>query len=409
MSFDRIKKLLFTILKHKTTQNFIIIALISLLQILSNVVLGRYLSKNDFGKFSFIINNIIRVWSVLFIFGQTSSILRLFSTRNIQEFKWKKTLVIFLLIILLPIIVATYLVALFYQLSGIMFAIAVSGSFLTCCIMMLASIYRSQGKFNTAVLVERSHAIIFVLLLFYPYLILKNFDLVTVSLLKLISFAVIIPLLLFVLVKWEEGPQKIKKESFYEGLSLWELSLSVLVLTNIDSFFIVKILDYKELALYSIIGSIMIVYEFAREAVFSVYTKKYAERKNQDSNKIFKIVVLVSIFLFFFYLISTNFILQLLFNGKYHSSILLLVLFCIYSTLNLLYVIPSCYFVGQGARIQLRIMMVINIISIVLKISMIFIFSKFGLQGFVFASIIAQGFRVAGGYYIAFIRKDLIG
>ncbi len=404
MIIDKIKNLIYKTLKHKATQNFIIIALISLLQILSNVLLGRVLSKEDFGRYSFIIYNIIRVFSVLFLFGQTSSILRLFSSNDIQEFKWKKKLGLFLLLILIPIIMASFGVVVFYELSPLMIGVVALGSMLVCCTMILASIYRSQRKYNSAVIIERFHAIIFMPLLLYPFFILKQFDFVTASILKLVSYSAIVPIIIYIFIKWKEGPRQITRDTLLEGLSLWELSLSVIVLGNIDSFFIVKILDYKELALYSIIGSILIVFDFSREAIFSVYSQKFAETKKPDSQKLVKLVILIIIALSLFYVISTNFILQILFDGKYSSSILLLILFCINYSLGLIYVIPSCYFVGQGIRLELRKMLAVNIVSIVLRISLIFLFSKHGLIGFLLAGIISQGFRTAGGYYIAFRR-----
>jgi O-antigen/teichoic acid export membrane protein len=239
----------------------------------------------------------------------------------------------------------------------------------------------------------------------YPYFILKDFSLTTVCILKLLSLFIVVPLLGYILIKWKDGEREIDNNTLKAGLALWELSLSVIVLTNIDAFFIVKILNYKELALYSIIGSIMIVYDFAREAIYSVYSQKYAETKNMDSMKLIKTVIMISIVLSLFYLASTNFILQILFKGKYSSSLLLLILFCIYNSLNLVYVIPSCYFAGQGIKLELRKMMAINMASIAVKLIFIFMFSRFGLSGFLFASIISQGLRVGGSYYISFKNK----
>jgi len=226
--------------------------------------------------------------------------------------------------------------------------------------------------------------------------------LMMVNILKTISLLGIIPLFVFICIKWNEGELIIKNENLMQGLALWELSLSVIVLSNINAFFIVKILDYKELALYSIIGMVMIVYDFAIEALFSVYSQKYAEVKKPDSIQLIKVVILITSGLSIFYLVSTQFILQILFAGKYNTSIILIGLFCINNSLNLLYVIPSCFFVGQGRKIELRKMMIINIISIIVRLSLIFIFAEYGLSGFLIASIISQGIRVAGGYYISY-------
>ncbi len=376
------------------------------MQIVSNVLLGRGLSKDDFGKFSFIINNIIPVFSVLFVFGQTSTILRLFSSRSIYEYQWKKIFSSFLAIIFIPLAAGTWIVAYYYQLSITLSVILLVGAFLSCCMNMLAGIFRSQGRFNTAVFIERAHAAIFFIFLLYTYFVLNHNDLTTATLLKIGSFIIILPLLLYILVKWKEGPRQIKKNDVMQGLTLWEMSVSVIVLIKINAFFIVKILDYKELALYTIIASIMIIFDFARDAIFSVYSQKFAKIKSFNSKKVIMIIIIISLALSLFYMLSTNLILQILFDGKYSASLLLVFLFCVINILNFLYVIPSCYFLGQGMQLEIRKMTAINIISIVIKVIFIFVFSAYGLVGFLLAATISQGFRTVGGYYISY-RKIL--
>ncbi|MDM7987080.1 MAG: hypothetical protein QUS13_07090, partial [Smithella sp.] len=213
---------------HKASQNFIIIAAVAGFQIITNVIVGRELSKDDFGKYSFVFLNVINVLSVLFLFGQPAPILRLLSMNKIEELKWKKVILLFLLTISIPLLIASYIVACYYNLGNMWFIVISVGSFFMCCTLVIGTIIRAQGNFNKAVLIERANPVLFMILLSIVYLT-SDVDLFIVSVLKIISMFFGFCYLLYIIVSWKEGKNKISKNIISEGLVLWEMGLTVLV------------------------------------------------------------------------------------------------------------------------------------------------------------------------------------
>ena len=114
---------------------------------------------------------------------------------------------------------------------------------------------------------------------------------------------------------------KVGKKIFTEGLALWELSLSVIVFFSIDAIFIPKILSYEALGLYSIITTVMQIYNFANTSLFNIYSQRFSKTKNNNVSGLFKLILLIIISITLFYLLFTNFILSIhterqLYNGQ---------------------------------------------------------------------------------------------
>ena len=407
MNTIALKCLLEKFLKHKSTQNFTIIAAIAVVQLFNNVILGRSLSKDEFGLFSFVFFNVVNFLSVLLLFGQNSSILRYFSSKNIQHYKWKQYLLSFFALIIVPVVLSAFAIKHIYKLEWTWFLMAVLASFMMCCTNMTSTFYRSQGYFNTAIILERGHPVFFIILLAVSLVLYNTVTIGFAAVAKLISFSVQLVVIVYMFSHWKEGGERIEKSVFSEGITLWELSLSVIVLTSIDAFFIAKILDYRELALYSVMIAVMQIYEFSRISLFQVYSQKFSRSKNINIPEFVSLLAVVAVMVTLFYLFSTKFIVRILFGGKYDASFALVVLFCCYGVMNLMYVLPSCYLVGQSSKKEMHYMLGVNILSIVIKVVLIFALKSYALSGFLVAGIVSQFFRTGAGYVMVFKNKKI--
>jgi len=227
------------------------------------------------------------------------------------------------------------------------------------------------------------------------------------SVAKLISYSVVIPIILFMIFYWNEGSLGMDKNIFKNNMAFWELNLSVIVLGSIDSFFIAKILSFRELALYSIAVTVFQINEFARISLFQIYSQKFSRDNKINIIRFNKILIIVTILIFSFYMPTTNFILDLLFQGKYSLTLPQLTLFCLYNSISFLYTLPACYVIGQSSTRDLRFMLVVNISSIVIKVGLILLLSGYGLSGFLIAGIASQFARTAFGYYMVIKNKKL--
>ncbi|MDY6933322.1 MAG: oligosaccharide flippase family protein [Spirochaetota bacterium] len=378
---------------------------VAVIQLCNNVYLGRELTKEEFGLYSFVFLNVAHLLAIFLIFGQGASVVRYFSSKTIEDYQWKKYLFKFLLLIIFPLIITSFTVKIIYHLDWFWFYMIAGGSFLLCNTNLTGAFFRARGWFNQAIIIERANPIVFFILLLFFFLFGKmNLDIA--SYLKLFSFLSVMPFIFYILANWNEGQIQVETKIYSDGISLWELSLTVIVLYHIDAFFIAKLLGYKELALFSVMIAIMRIYEFASVSLFSVYSQKFSKNRDINIKLFFKFLLIIVLFIGIFYLLFTNIILEILFKGKYYASFILIVLFTIYGSINLLYVLPSCYLVGHSDKKEMRQMLLGNIISIVIRIIIIYVLYDYGLFGFLLAGIISMGTRTGVGYYIIFNNRS---
>ena len=158
---NRVHKYYSKLINHKSFQNFLIIGGIAVIQLSNNVILGRSLTKEDFGIYSFIFFNVIRLMSFVFLFGQNNTIIRYFSGKDIGVIAWKQYLFLFILWIVGPIFVVSYGIVSFYQLNFDFYFIICFGSLMMCSSNLVASFYRAREKFNVAILIQRANPLLF--------------------------------------------------------------------------------------------------------------------------------------------------------------------------------------------------------------------------------------------------------
>ena len=309
MNIETVKR----VIQSKPFKNFVILSSISMIQIITNVILGRGLSKDDYGRFSFVFMNQVNFLSVLFCFGQGGAILRFFSSRGLEEYKWKNYLFKIIAAAIIPILVISYAIIIYYGLEIRWYFIMTSSLFLLVCTNYVSNLFSSTGKVNVSTFLERIHSILFFSAIIIYFIIFRRVDLSHVSVLKLISFFSIIPILLYILIKWKSGPTAVGKDVVRDGLSLWEMYVTVLVLQSLDAFFIAKILSFNELALFNIVSMLLMGYDFVRISLFNVYSQKFSKTKDINIKALFLIIVGLIFMITLCYLIGANFILELFF------------------------------------------------------------------------------------------------
>lgn len=404
---SQIKKLFFKIIKLKVMQNFFIVSIIAVFQLLNNIILGRQLEKSEFGQYSFVFNSLVGLLSILLMFGRNSSLLRYFSSKDFMDYRWKKYIYKDSTLIIFPLVVLMIGIKIVYKLDWFWFWMGMISTYFMCCTNIVSALLRSKQFFVSTLLLERAHPVVLTIILIVLNLIYGPVNKTTASVAKIVSFSVMIPIVFYMLFKWREGKIEIKKNVFKDSLAFWELNISVVVLTSIDAFFIVKILSFEDLALYAVVGSLLQIYEFSRISIFHVFSQKFSKENAINIVSFNKVLLFIIIIIGLFYFFSANFLLDILFNGKYQLSLNLLMLFCIYNSITFLYVLPSCFIIGQSSSKDLRLMLVVNLASIAIKVILIFLLSSFGLSGFLIASIISQLVRTVFGYYMVVKSKNL--
>lgn len=386
-------------LKHKSFQNFLIMASIAVVQALNTILLGRYLSKAQFGLYGFVFLNIIYVLPYLFLIGQHTSIIRYFSSKNLEDYDWRAYLKKFFFYIIPPLILVCYGIKHYYDFGWSLFMFIVVGSLSDGFIKIISAMLRSRGKFNTAIVIERFHPLVFIMMLLGVILLGKvNFNIVMVF--KVLSIAAILPLVIYYVYRWDNGEKVVDNSIFKDGIRLWEISMTMVVIERVNTFFMPKLLGYENLALYSVLIAIMQIYEFSRISLFNVYSQKFAKGERISRKKLFFLLAGIATLISVFYLLFTNILLHILFNGKYVASMGLVVLFCLLGSIKIMYVFPACFLVGSSNSSQLKTFFRFNLAGALIQITAIIMFGRFGLWMFVVIGCVAFIYRSFVGMFL---------
>lgn len=398
---EKMNSLFKNIYRNKASSTFIVIGCIACIQALNTIILGRILSKESFGLYSFLFSAIIPLVTSVVILGQNTSVVRYFSKHNFLDFDWKRyvrniSTTFFVLISSIVLIICV-----FYKLSIIYYLYLCIAIFSSAMLTFIAGFFRSKKKFITAIFLERASPLIFIFLIGLSFILnLERFQyFVTLKTISYLGPFLIVSFLF--LKKGKNGSKIIEKKIYSDGLLLWGIALTLLAINRVDSFFIVKIIDYKAVAVYSILLAFVQIYDFATQAIWSVYSQKFSSHYKPSPASFLAKIGIVAALISLFYLIAGKPLLHLLFNGKYDNGIYLLLPLSIIGCLKLIYVYPSCYFIGMSNSKTLKHFFNFNVLGVILKVLLLILFLRyFGLLGAVFSGILIWTYRNIVGYYL---------
>lgn len=386
--------------------NFAVISSVAVARAFNSVLLGRILSKDDFGVYSFLFTSIVPLVSIILILGQQNSVIRYFSKQDFCEFQWKKYFKNVSVVFFLLTLVTILSISLFYRFPFIFFFYLVLSIFSSISLIFIACFFRSREKYLTSQLLMGLSPLIFIF--FIGLLVLTDsLNLSNATLFKTITYvAPFIIVCSFFLLKNKEGAKSVTNRIYFDGLLLWGFGATQLALNRFDSFFIVKYIDYQAVADYSIIFLFVSLYDFASNAIWSVYSRRFSSEYKPELKRFLLRIGVVAFTISFFYLILGKPLLHILFRGKYDNSFYLLLPCCIIGCLKLNHVYTACYFLGKAQSNTLKRVLQFNVIGVILKIIFLILgIIFFGLLGAVLSGIVAWIYRNIVGYI--FVFKDM--
>jgi len=392
---------------HKVSYNFIIVAFIALIQAFNNIVLGRVLSQDEYGIYAFIFISVVPLLTAVVVLGQNTAVIRFFSERELFHFKWKSYIkTLFLYYIIITVLLA-WIITCFYKLSFIYFSYLVVSIFASVVVTLSSSFFRARKYFNIAIFLERISPLLFFIVI--VILMLCENNILSLLMIGKVVSIVVPSIILFLYFHYlKEGGKQVKKEIYLEGFLLWIITLTLLAINRVDNLFIVKYIDFKAVAVYSVLICFMQIYDFASTAIWGVYSQKFSTDYQPEIRYFLLKLLLIGLVITFFYITVGSQLLKLLFHAKYDSGAYLIPGFCLIGLLKILYIYPSCYFVGKSSVKTLKVFLYFNIAGVVGKIILLIIGLRlFGLIGGVYSGIVIWIYRNVIGYSLVFaVNKD---
>jgi len=385
----------------------IVLGLAAMAELLSNVILGRLLPPNLFGRFKFI-NTVVIMLSSLLLFGQNIAIIRVFNKENIKEYDWKKFIRLCLLFASLFAAVGCVIIGLVYHLmKEILFAyfavVAAVGT------EYYSALLRSQDRYSSSMLLSKTNSIVFsvcVAMMFFVFKIFSFWGLIFVYTLIFFSSFVLGNL---VTNRFPAGERAVSGRFVKEGVILFFITFSYTVMVQVDQFFISKILGFSKLADYVVVITVTRGFELVATALWFVmmphYAKDYSRSIRSDSIKVANISFIVCVFYLFF----GQSLLHILFNGRYDHSAYLLNFFISAGFLRIIYSIPAGIIGGRLPHNLLSLFFIMCLVGILLNLFLnIILIPIWGLKGAAFAVLCSWFFRVVSAYFVVIKYNKLI-
>ena len=382
-------------------RNVLFLIIISVIfGLIRNVILARTLYQHDLGIYSLAMTAISIIYPML-LFGQQKGFIRFFIKHNVEDFNWIKPLKYITIIGLCTSIIIISIITWFYQMNHVFGFFCLLSILSSILLELLSNIIRSKGKFELAILFQRSIRVIISLLAVIFYLLnILSLDLIFIVF-GTVHILYVLLAIYFVIKTFKAGNKTIPKTSVKEGLIIFGLDISTLLIAFGLNFLIAKMISLEALGGYFAINIIVRIYEIFSQSTEYIVMPKSGELKNKSIRLISYKLLFIGIILSILFLLLGKAFLSTIYNTKYDEYLFLVPYACIIGFIKLIDVLPTSIINGKLHKKILKDYFVINII---LAISLIIISLKligiYGIIGAFYGSIIVYIIKAICGYLI---------
>lgn len=377
-------------LKKAILNVFVIIVFIALLQISGTIILARSLSKPEFGIYKLVLT-IVELGSFIALIGMDASLVRFFSSPAIsfKEYNWKAFFKKFYLISLLLIFIITGIFAVIYRFSPFVNVCIVILLCMVTSVSILSSLFRAQKRYTVSIFFARQHFLIFFPLLLMLYLF-KNISIINILLCYIIASTLSNIIVIWCCLKnIPSGNMLIPASVLKNGFYFFGIGVFFMLTLKAGYLLIGKMLSYKDLAVYAIIGSTMRLFEFEQDASYYVLTPHLNTKKYISFRKIFLSLLIVGAGTVLIYILFGKTIVHYFFRGLYDEGFHLIPLFVSMGFVRLLDTLPASIISGRGSENILRRYFYSAMVFSIINIGLSYVFiHKWGLKGAAMASAI---------------------
>ncbi len=389
---------------------FAVIVVGALLQVLTQTVLARGLTKEDVGLISLILGA-LPLFSTLTLLGQDTSIVRYLSRDGRAEYDLTGHARRVLMIVV-PLGAALGLVGgLFYALPRLPLATIITLVATQNVVLVLTAFLRARHRYEAAIMLRHLPVIGSAAALAVLFAT-GTLSLTTALVALLAAYAV--SAVVTVALPWNRSPEsalstpaaRVPTRVIREGLLFLGLGVSLSVMVSIDRLVISRLMTLSDLAVYSTIFATTKGFDFLFYAVGYVLMPAIGRGGNMSLRKPALVVGGVTALAVVGYLLLGDELVHLLFSGRYDEGTYLIPAFVLSGALKLFYSIPSSYISGGAPTRAVRQFMVTNLLTMALNVVLDIVFVlRMGLIGAALATAIAWALRLIAGLIIMQMHK----
>ena len=384
---------------------FVVLAVTVSFGFLKNVLLGRELSKADFGLFNLVMTLVGFIYP-LALLGQQNALVRVLSRSRPEDYDWKHYVHRCLPFMVPLATVLAVSAALLYDLAvdaWLFLVIAALGS-------MAADLYsyvlRARGRYEHAILLHRSVRValpLALLLLMYLDAVSLKATFAVFGLLYLLHGAMVAAT---TYRSVGSGSQALTRHHFTEGLFILGSDFSLLVVGSVDKLFLGRMVNLELVAIYFAILSLMRLFDLALQAVDYVLMPQSNKMPEVRLGRITAKVFGVGLAITAFYLVLGKPVTGWVFAHKYDAGVRLIPFFCLIGLLRLLYTVPASIVAGRLGAGALKRLVSFNSAVILVNVALSFWFIKqWQITGALISVAVVWFLRTCAAYAVAWRHR----
>jgi len=372
-----------------------------------NIVLGRMFTISDFGVYSLSLT-VIGLLYPLLLFGQQRVFIRFFIKNSVTDYDWRRPIMVLLYgsVVLSCIIIP--IISWYYDVDHSFFYFCICAITSSLITELLANVVRSSGKYELALLLQRSIRIIIaitaVILFLSDHSILSSIFFIFGT----IHFFYGLFIYYYVITKINIGSKKVPIGSQKEGLYFAFMDAITLANGYGINFIIAAILSLDYLGIFFAVTIILRVYDtFVQSTDFVVMPSSGEINKKALLVIIFKNLMIGSMISLFFIIFGKS-LLSLIYAEKYDEYLHLVPYICMLGCVKMMDVIPSSIVSGISKKKTLKQYVFFNMILTLLFIpGSIFSIKYLALKGAACALITLYTLRSFFGFGILYNKYKL--
>ena len=219
------------------------------------------------------------------------------------------------------------------------------------------------------------------------------------------ALAIPVAIGLWITHRFENGAEPLPRNVVQEGLILFLITVSYVILGQVDQFFIAKMLGYEALAGYSVIITITRGFDLVAMALWFVLMPHYAKGVVRPIKSDAMKAGMVAMALALLHIVRRMAV-AFLFRGKFDGSVFLIGFFIVIGICKVLYAIPSGIIGGRLSQEYLKVFLLASLVGIAINISgNYFLIPLWGLAGSATATMVSWILRVGFSYWLVYKEK----
>ena len=372
-----------------------------------NIIFGRMFTISDFGVFSLSLT-VIGLLYPLFLFGQQRGFIRFFINNSITDYDWRRPIMFLLFVSFVLSCIIIPIISWYYDVGNSFFYFCICAITSSLITELLANVVRSSGKYELALLLQRSIRIIIaitaVILFLGDYSIVSSIFFIFGT----IHFFYGLFIFYYVINKINIGSKKVPTSSQKDGLYFSIMDAITLANAYGINLIIAGILSLDYLGIFFAVTIILRVYDtFVQSTDFVVMPSSGEINKKALLVIIFKNLIIGSMISLFFIIFGKS-LLSLIYAEKYDEYLHLVPYICMLGSVKMMDIIPLSIVSGISKKRTLKQYVFFNMILTLLFIpGSIFSIKYLGLRGAACALITLYTLRSFFGFGILYNKYKL--